>query len=196
MNVSNNKQVKHVLMIGMISSFSYWACYFARNILSVMSPQIVKTSSITVEFIGTLSTANMLSYAVGQLVNGMIGDRVKAKYLVSGGLTLAGICIAIVGLSGNPMIMIIAYSMMGFFLSMLYAPLIRLIAENTQPSHAVRCCLGLSFASLLGAPTAGAVALFFNWKVAFVLCGMTMAIVGSIFFVFVFGLEKKGIGEV
>ena len=193
MNILKSKQVRHALMIGAISALSYWACYFARNILGVMTPQIVEKTSITVEFIGTLSTANMLSYAVGQLVNGIIGDKVKAKYLVSGGLCFAGIGIAVVGKASSDIVMMIAYSLVGFFLSMLYAPLVKLISENTYPTHAIRCCLGLSFASLLGAPTAGAVALIFDWKSAFAVCGMTIALIGAVFFLAVHSFEKHGV---
>lgn len=193
MNILKNKQVRHALMIGAISALSYWACYFARNILSVMSPQIVETTSITVEFIGTLSTANMLSYACGQLVNGIIGDKVKTKYMASGGLFLAGMGIAIVGKSNSNMVMIIAYSFVGFSLSMLYAPLVKLISENTNSVHAIRCCLGLSLASLLGAPTAGIAALIFEWESAFVACGMTLVLIGVVFLVVIHSFEKRGI---
>ena len=193
MKVFNTKEVKNALMIGIISSISYFACYFARNILSVASPDIVATTDITLEYIGPLSTANMLSYAIGQLINGIIGDKVKGKYLVSGGLLFAGISEVILGFSNSPITMIIAYSFMGFFLSMIYAPLTKLIAENTHPIHAMRCCLGLTFASFFGAPVAGVVALAFNWKSAFILCGMILIVMGAIFYLSILFFEKREI---
>lgn len=193
MNILKNKPARNAFFIGVLSSLSYLGCYFARNILSVMSPQIVQTTDITVEYIGTLSTANMLSYAIGQLINGVIGDKIKGKYLVSGGLICSGICNFLVGLSDSKMVMLIAYSMIGFFLSMLYAPLVKIIAENTHPTHALRCCLGLTFASLLGVPTAGVIALFLNWKSAFVFCGIILMALGAVFYLSMVTFEKKGI---
>lgn len=193
MNMVKSKEVRNALLIGLLSSFSYLICYFARNILSVMSPQIVETTSITVENIGTLSTANMLSYAVGQLVNGILGDKIKGKYLISGGLIFSGVCNFIMGLSESFFVIIIAYSFVGFFLSMLYAPLTKLIAENTHPIYAIRCCLGLSFASLFGTPVAGIVALFFDWKRAFVFCGGVLVLVGILFYVSIVAFERTGI---
>ena len=193
MNMMKNKEVRNALLIGLLSSFSYLICYFARNILSVMSPQIVETTSITVENIGTLSTANMLSYAVGQLVNGILGDKIKGKYLISGGLIFSGVCNFIMGVSESFFVIIIAYSFVGFFLSMLYAPLTKLIAENTHPIYAIRCCLGLSFASLFGTPVAGIVALFFDWKRAFVFCGAVLVLVGILFYVSIVAFERTGI---
>lgn len=87
-----NKDIKHAFMIGIISTIVYLACYFSKNILSIVSPQMVTDTGISIEYIGTLSTANMLFYAGGQLINGIIGDKVKVKYMIGGGLTLAGLC--------------------------------------------------------------------------------------------------------
>lgn len=188
-----NNKVKNAIFIGAISAFSYLACYFCRNILSVVSPEIIKSTDITVEFIGTLSTFNMLCYAGGQLVNGIVGDKIKAKYLVSMGLILSGVCSLFVPFSDFPMVMIGAYSLIGFFLSMLYAPLVKLIAENTHPIYAMRCCLGLTFASLLGVPVAGVVALFFNWENIFRLCGVFLIMMGVICFFVLALFEKRGI---
>ena len=136
MKLFKNGDVKNAFIIGTLSTIVYLACYYAKNILSIVSPQMIEGAGVSVEFIGSLSTANMLFYAGGQLINGIIGDRVKAKYLVGGGILLSGLCNAVIGVTHVPMIMLIAYSMSGFFLSTLYAPLVKLIAENTHPSHA------------------------------------------------------------
>lgn len=185
--------VRNALFIGVLSFFVYLACYFARNILSVISPQMVDTTNVSVEFIGALSTANMYCYAGGQLINGVIGDKVKIKYLVSCGLVFAGICNMLVPFSDISFVMIGAYSLVGFFLSMLYAPLVKLIAENTHPTYAMRCCLGLTFASLLGVPLAGVAALFFDWENCFRLCGLVLIAMGIMCFCILSLFEKKGI---
>ena len=192
MGIFKNQQTKSALMIGTVSALSYWICYVVRNILSVLSPQIVETTDITVEFIGVLSTANMISYAIGQLVNGVIGERIKAKYLVSGGLVAAGFCIALLGLTQSHTVIFVAYTMVGFFLSAIFAPLVKVIAENLTDIYALRCCLGLSFATLLGSPTAGVVAMYFQWKIAFIVCGAMAVISGAGFFLLMVVLEKKG----
>ena len=193
MNLFKKKEVRNAFIIGFISSVAYMFCYFARNILSVMSPEIVETTTLTVEYIGTLSTVNMFSYAIGQLINGVIGDKIKGKYLVSGGLILAGICSAIIGLFDSKVVVLIAYGMVGFFLSMFYAPLTKLIAESMHPSYAMNCCLGLTLASYLGTPMAGIVALFFDWKGAFVFAGGVLGVAGVVFYLSIHTLEKKGI---
>lgn len=193
MKIFKSKDVKNAFMIGIVSTIVYLACYFAKNILSIVSPEMVENAGVSVEFIGTLSTANMLFYAGGQLINGIIGDKVKGKYMVGGGLALTGLCNIIISLVHTPSVMLVAYSVSGFFLSTLYAPLVKLIAENTRPSHAEKCCLGLSFAALFGVPVAGMTAFFFNWENVFLVCGLTLIVIGVSFYICVLSWERKGI---
>lgn len=154
---------------------------------------MVENAGVSLEYIGTLSTANMLFYAGGQLINGIIGDKIKGKYMIGGGLALAGLCNIAIGIIHTPTVMLVAYSASGFFLSTLYAPIVKLIAENTLPEHAEKCCLGLSFASLFGVPIAGIVAFFFNWTNVFLVCGMILTVIGVSFYFSVVSMEKKGI---
>ena len=98
MKFLKDKEIKNAFLIGVISSIAYLVCYVARNLLSVVSPQMIESAGVSVEYIGTLSTAQMLFYAGGQLVNGIVGDKVKVKYMVGGGLVLSGVCNVVIGL--------------------------------------------------------------------------------------------------
>ena len=58
----------------------------------------------------------------------------------------------------------IAYGLSGFFLAMIYGPMTKVVAENTEPVYATRCTLGYTFASFIGTPFAGVAAAVFVWK--------------------------------
>ena len=85
-------EAKKAVVIGSMCSLSYLAVYVAKNVLSASSPQMVESGVFTNEQIGTLSSVYFITYAVGQLINGAIGDKIKAKYMMSVGLACAGIC--------------------------------------------------------------------------------------------------------
>lgn len=193
MKILKTREIKHAFFIGVISSVAYLVCYVARNLLSVVSPQMIESAGVRVEYIGTLSTAQMLFYAGGQLVNGIIGDKVKVKYMMGGGLVLSGVCNVVIGLFHIPFVMLMIYGVSGFFLSMLYAPLVKMIADNTRPTHAEKCCLGLALACQFGAPVAGILGLFFEWNFAFLVCGCLLIATGVALYFFVVSMEKKGI---
>ncbi len=194
MNMLKNSSVRNAVFIGTLCSISYLGVYFARNILSVVTPQIIEGGVYSEEYIGSISSMFFTFYAVGQLINGLVGDKIKARYMISFGLLLSGVCNAMFPyMLDLPFAAHLIYGMIGFFLSMIYAPMTKVVAENTDPHHAARCCLGYTFASYLGSPAAGLVAAFFMWQVVFYMGSASMIIMGLLcFFCFLY-FEKVGI---
>lgn len=86
-----NKNVRNAVYIGSLCSVSYLAVYVARNILGAVTPQMIESGGFTTEYIGTVSSVYFVCYAIGQLINGAIGDRIKARWMISGGLMMAGV---------------------------------------------------------------------------------------------------------
>lgn len=186
--------VKNAFMLGTLCSASYLGVYFARNVLSATTPYIIEGSSYTEEYIGTVSSLYFIFYAVGQLINGFIGDRIKARYMMSFGLILAGVCnLAFPYFIDTPAAAKLVYGMTGFFLAMIYAPMTKVVAENTEPIYATRCSLGYTFASFFGSPMAGLVATLFAWKTVFVSSSVILGVMGLLCFAFFLIFEKKGI---
>lgn len=194
MSIIKNQKVKNAIMIGTLCSSSYLAVYFARNILSTVTPQMIETDGFTTEYIGSVSSLYFIMYALGQLINGMIGDKVKARYMISFGLILAGVCnILFPCMINSPSNAKIIYGMTGFFLSMIYAPITKVVSENTEPIYATRCSLGYTFASFFGSPLAGVGAAFLTWRSVFSVSSYILFIMGAICFIIFLILEKKGI---
>ena len=189
-------EAKKAIMIGSMCSLSYLAVYVARNILGTVSPQMIEGGYFSTESIGTLSSLYFISYAIGQLLNGAIGDKIKAKYMICFGLILAGICNVLFSvLSENLMASYIAYVMTGFFLSMIYGPMTKVVAENTEPIYATRCSLGYTFASFLGSPAAGVIAAVMVWQNVFKTSSAILLLMGFVCFCVFTAFEKRGIIE-
>lgn len=192
MKLSLKPDARNALFIGFLCACSYLAVYFARNILSPVTPQML-ASGFAETTVAALSSAYFMSYAVGQLINGGIGDRVKARYMVSIGLAMAGICNLLVGLFADvSAVLIVAYAASGFFLSMIYGPMTRVIAENTTPLYATRCSLGYTVASFLGTPLAG-VAAALHWRQVFSSGGLILVGMGTLCFIAFLAMERKGV---
>jgi len=189
-----SREAKNAFMIGGLCSASYLAVYFARNILSAVTPKIVNGDETMVEYIGIVSSLYFIFYAVGQLINGIIGDKIKAKYMISFGLLLAGatnIVFPYIFHMQNAAKFL--YGMTGFFLSMIYAPMTKVVAENTNPIHTVRCSLGYELAALLGSPFAGLVASFLVWQSVFFVGSIALFVMSGICMLFFIYFERKGI---
>lgn len=183
---------KYALIIGSISSLAYLAVYISRNILSALSPQLNNGGIFDEAALGTLSSVFLCAYAIGQLINGVIGDIVKSKYMVSIGLLTAGITsIILPAIYQNTFVTNIVYGVWGFALAMIYAPLMKLLVENVQQDYAIKCNLCINFASYFGAPLAGVLAITFSWKTSFNVSGLILAIMSIVVFAIFSYLETK-----
>lgn len=188
-----SKNVKNAIYLGSLCSVAYFAVYIARNILSAVTPQMV-AGGFTEDYIGSVSSLYLLFYAFGQLINGAIGDKIKAKYMLTFGLFLAGVTnllfAFLIEFQNGAMIV---YGMTGFFLSMIYGPMTKVVSENTEPIYTTRCSLGYTFASLLGSPAAGVLAVFLTWQSVFYVSTGVLVLMAASVFAFFTVFEKKGI---
>jgi len=186
-------KARNAIFLGTLCSLSYFAVYIARNILGAVTPKMT-SGDFTLEYIGNLSAVYLLAYAFGQLINGVIGDWIKAKYMISFGLLAAGVTsIIFVQLSEFRTLAMIAYACTGFSLSMIYGPMTKMVAESTDLIYATRCSLGYTFASFFGSPAAGLLATFLSWQATFTASNITLIVMAVTCFVCFTIFEKKGI---
>lgn len=193
-NIFGDKKVLNAIYIGTLCSVAYLAVYFARNILGTVTPKMIE-GGYKEEYIGKVSSVYFIFYAVGQLINGATGDKIKARNMIAIGLFMAGVTNIlfprIADISQNAAIFV--YGFTGFFLSMIYGPMTKVVAENTEPVYATRCSLGYTIASFLGSPLAGAVSVVFTWQSVFGLSSVALVMMAVISFCFFIAFEKKGI---
>ena len=184
---------KKAVYIGTLCSISYLAVYIARNILSAVTPQMVE-GGYTEAYIGGISSLYFIFYAVGQLINGAIGDKIKAKWMISMGLFGAAVTNFVFSrITLFPNAAMIVYGLTGFFLSMIYGPMTKVVSENTEPIHATRCSLGYTFASFFGSPSAGLLASFLAWQQVFAVSSSALVVMSLTGFFFFTLFERRGI---
>lgn len=192
--ITDKKVRTEAILIGSLCAISYLAVYVARNVLSTVTPVMVENGEFTKEYIGNISSLFFIFYAIGQLLNGFLGDKIKARYMMSAGLLLAAVVNFIF-----PYIVVTraaakaAYGLTGFFLSMIYAPMTKVVAENTHPEYTTRCSLGYSLASYVGSPVAGALAAIMAWQSVFTVSSIALAVMSVACFTVFLHLEKKGV---
>lgn len=130
--------------------------------------------------------------------------------MISMGLCGAGVTNFVFSqITATPEVAMIVYALTGYFLSMIYGPMTKVVSENTEPLHATRCSLGYTFASFFGSPSAGLLASFLAWQSVFAVSSAVlvgMSVLGFLFFSIFerrgivrygqYKAEKKGLGNV
>lgn len=189
-----SQKAKQAILIGSLCSLSYFAVYIARNILGAVTPLMLEDPAYTKDYISWISSLYFSFYAFGQLINGLVGERIPAKWMICIGLLGAGVTNFVFStVTLIPAAAMIAYGFTGLFLSMIYGPMTKVVAENTEPIYATRCSLGYTFASFFGSPVAGLLALFLSWRGVFNVSSIAMLAMSALCFLGFTAFERKKI---
>lgn len=187
-----DKNTQKAWRIGSFCIATYLASYVTRNILSVSTPEMIKEAFFTKEYTGLLSSICFIFYAVGQLINGFIGDRVHPKYMIIMGLGISSVSTFVIPIFDNRILHFMAFALIGFGLSMLRGPLMKVISENTAATHARMICTLFSMAGFAGPLIASILSIFFKWRAVFTATGVISVIITVLAVAAITTLEKRG----
>ena len=190
--VKDRSMLKKAFGLGFTGIFAYLVSYYSRNLLSVASPNMLLSGEYTEEFIAILSSTYFFVYAAGQLVNGLIGDAVPTKYMISIGLTVTGTVLILFPIVPFAWMQILCFALMGVGLSMLRGPIVKMVAENLSKDYSrviSTCLLAVSF---LGPLIASGFAIVFRWRIMFIVAGVIAIAIALISFVSLTAFERKG----
>lgn len=182
----------NALGLGFVGVFAYLASYYIRNLLSVAAPGMQEAGAYTAELIGTLSSVYFLLYAIGQFVNGLVGDKINPKYMISIGLAVTATAITAFPLVRFWWMQVACFAMMGIGLSMLRGPIMKMVSENLNKDYSRVICTILSAVSFVGPLVAGALAIIFEWDMMFIVAGLTTYVIAAVSFIFLNVFERKG----
>lgn len=163
---------------------SYATYYLGRKGLGVTKARLKSELGLTTADLGDIDTAYLSAYAVGQFVNGYLGDRVGSRRLVAAGMTLSALACAAFGLSAG----------LGMFLALMVANGLaqstgwpgntRAMAAWTTPENRGAIMGWWSTCYQVGGLVATALAAWFlhrsGWRAAYVGPALGLAIVGAL----------------
>ena len=187
-----DKNTQKAWRIGSFCIATYLASYVTRNILSVSTPEMIKEAFFTKEYTGLLSSICFIFYAAGQLINGFIGDRVHPKYMIIMGLGISSVSTFVIPIFDNRILHFTAFALIGFGLSMLRGPLMKVISENTAATHARMICTLFSMAGFAGPLIASILSIFFKWRAVFTATGVISVVITVLAVAAITALEKRG----
>ena len=107
----------------------YALFYFCRANFSIAIPQIMEEFGYTKTQMGAVGSALFFAYAIGQVLNGQLADRLGARRLVTLGIIVSSICNIYFGFAGGLVQMIIVWGVNGYFQSMGWSPNVKLLGD-------------------------------------------------------------------
>ncbi|MHB1153113.1 MAG: MFS transporter [Eubacteriales bacterium] len=181
--MNNTKKSARILIV--MLWISYAAIYVGRKNFSVCMAGMVTDGIIDKLIGGTAGTAFLAVYACGQLVNGLIGDRISPKLMITVGLFGAGAANVFMGLVVYPAAVPVIWGICGFFCSMLWSPVVRCISEwipeNERSSAGVNISVTLPVGSMVSYITCSVMMHYFSWREAFFACAFILFAACAVF---------------
>ncbi len=110
---------------------AYATYYTARKGFSVSKKTIQDQLGVSTWTLGAIDTAYLGAYAVGQFLNGIIGDRVGARRLIGFGMLLSAACCAAFGASSAAVLFGLFFCVNGYAQSTGWPGTTRAMAEWT-----------------------------------------------------------------
>jgi len=189
----NLSQKRGAITIILLCVIAYVSIYIARKNYSVCMTDMIADGILDKVTGGTAGTAFLACYAGGQLFNGVLGDRVSPKYMVSIGLFGAGVCNLLMSSVQIGLLVPLFWGLNGYFCSMLWSPIIRGFSEWLPDGYYDLAALIMGGAIPLG--SIGAYSLcalmisLMDWRAAFIASGCVALAMGVIFFLWMSSLS-------
>ena len=116
---------------------TYMIYYIGRvNISIAITPMLNEFDNLSKTAMGAVTTALFATYAIGQFVNGQLGDKLGGRKLISIGIIGSAIVNILFGFSnGILVVMIILWGLNGVFQSMGWAPSVKTTTNWVEPKE-------------------------------------------------------------
>jgi sugar phosphate permease len=167
---------------------SYASYYLCRKHFSVTKATLEQDLDISVEVLGSIDTAFLALYALGQFINGALGDRVGARRMIGLGMILSALSSLTFGLSESAWVMGLAFGLNGLFQSTGWPNNVKAMAPwfSRHQRGAVMgiWCTNYQVGGLVATLLAGWLLANYGWRWAFHIPAVWVATVGALVLLF------------
>ena len=173
----------------------YFSAYIAKRNFSAAMTEMIGGGFLPKDRAGLINTVFFVCYAVGQLCNGVLGDRFRPQRLILIGTLLSGACNLAMGTVRDSWLMLPLWAANGYALSMLWPPILRILCDLLLTEDKTRCSVNMSTSVAAGTMVsyllcAGAISLW-GWRSTFWLAGGWMVLIGAVWAVTFPVVEKR-----
>lgn len=150
-------------------AYVYFASYVTRINFGAVIQEVITDTGFEKSALSVILTCMSISYGLGQIINGRIGDRIKPQNLILAGLVSAtGINILMPFFSHSIPLMSVLWALNGFAQAMMWPPIVKIMVstmdEVTYSSATIIVSLGSSLGTIAVYLTAPLIISLFSWK--------------------------------
>lgn len=137
--------------------FLFWMCwmvyftsYLGRLNYSSAMTVMIQEAVITKAEAGFISMVYFFAYGIGQLCNGLLGDRLHPGRMITGGLLISAVINMVMTYTHGFVSMSLFWCINGYAQSMIWPPIIRIFSEMLEEKKKVQYCIDIVSTQALG----------------------------------------------
>lgn len=129
---------------------TYVSAYLCRVNLSSALYKLESVFNVGTGSLGLIGGLFFITYAVGQLINGFIGDRISPHKFITLAVFGTAIMNTIISFNENFYIIMICWALNGYFQSMFWGPLMRILSGSFSREEHVSVSTGMTASMVIG----------------------------------------------
>lgn len=170
---------KRIQKLFVTSWIIYFISYIGRLNYAASMLEIGITEGYSKSQLGAVVTALFISYGIGQLISGFLGDRFSPKPLVTIGLCISALCnLCIFGSTAYWQLLAIWF-VNGFAMSLLWSPILKVFTLYMPKDYLHQCCFKIQSSVALGTcctyVLASTLLMRFSWRMIFLVASILLA---------------------
>ena len=130
--------------------FIYFVSYVTRLSYSSVIVEMTSATGLSKTELSVAVTASFFSYAVGQVISGMLGDKIHPKKLIAGGLAVAVMTNLIIPFCKVPALLAVVWGINGAAQAFMWPPMVKLLTFHLTPEGYSHAAAIVSYGSSLG----------------------------------------------
>ncbi len=182
------KTISTVKRLTLLFSLTYLTSYLTRINYGAIISEMVLSTGIDKSLLSMALTGSFITYGIGQIISGALGERVKPKLLISTGFFITVIMNLVLPICRNPYEMTAVWCANGFAHSLMWPPLVRmmsaLMTQDEYKTVSVRVSWGSYIGTMIVYLVSPLIIEISSWKYVFTaaaICGIIMLVVWQIF---------------
>ena len=170
-----------VRAIAMTLSLVYFASYLLRINFAVMIVKICADMALPKSSLAVVVTALTVAYGVGQVVSGLLGDKIKPELMLTVGIGVAVSCNVAMYFAQAVPLMTAIWCVNGFAHAMLWPPMVRMMSTTLHDAEynyaVVRVSCGSSVATIFLYLCCPLLLKLTDWRTVMLFCAALGALV-------------------
>jgi len=157
----------------------YMVSYVTRTNFGAIIVEMEAATGFSKHLLSMSLTGSFVTYGAGQIISGILGDKISPKRLVSYGFLLTVVMNLLIPFCGSPYLMFAVWCVNGFAQSLMWPPLVKLmtalLSETDYKTTVSKVYWGSSFGTILVYLCSPLIIATLGWKWVFILsagCGV------------------------